>query len=326
MRISVIIPVYNAGKTLDACLRSVATQNWPDIEAILIDDGSTDGTVELAEELGKRYPFVRLIRQEHGGASRARNKGLMEAGGECVLFLDADDLLTEGALITLAKHMTGEIDGCCGRVLRGREKDTRQAEEVQVLQGDELINEALARPTERLSIHGWLFRRSIFTANRIAFNPELRLGEDSEMVLRYLYKCRGAAMIPKAVCRYRIDPASTIHGWKKGQTESYLKTLETVQQTEAGKAKNWPLYALTTLLLILTHDTFHAANPAERKVQFAEARRLRALPVMDEAFREADLSVIDGKRRKVLTWLRDGKILPAWAAVKIRQRQNAMRA
>ncbi len=326
MRISVIIPVYNAGKTLEACVRSTAEQEWPEIEVILIDDGSTDGTVLLAETLVERYPFVHLMQQEHGGASRARNLGLTEAGGECVLFLDADDLLMPGALKALAEWITEESDACCGRILRGTEKETGRTSVTGILHGDALINEALARPTDLLSIHGWLFRKKIFTENGIRFDPGLRLGEDSEMVLKYLGACRGATLISQAVCRYMIAPESTIHKWKEGQTESYLQTIETVRQTAAGQMRNWPLYVLTTLLLILTHDTFHPANPAGRREQFAEARRLRALPVMDEAFREADLGQMEKLRRQVLTWLKDGQIWPAWAAIRIRQRQNARRA
>ena len=329
MRISVIVPVYNAGKTLEACVRSAAEQEGPETEILLIDDGSTDGTVPLAEKLGETYSFVRLLRQEHGGASRARNLGLEEAGGECVLFLDADDLLMPGALKALAEGITEESDGCCGRILRGTEKESGGSAVTGVtglLRGEDLMNAALARPTELLSIHGWLFRRRVFTEHGIRFDPGLRLGEDSEMVLKYLGACRGATLIPQAVCRYTIAPESTIHGWKEGQTESYLKTVEKVRQTEAGRMRNWPLYALTTLLLILTHDTFHPANPAGRKEQFAEARRLRALPMMDEAFREADLGQMEKRRRQVLTWLKDGRIWPAWAAVRSRQKQNARRA
>ncbi len=326
MKISVIIPVYNAEKTLEACVRSVTEQGERETEILLIDDGSTDGTIRLAEELREKNPTIHVLRQEHGGVSRARNRGLSEASGEGILFLDADDLLVKGALAALSEGMTDEVDACCGRILRGAEKETGQVMVSSVLTGNDLLNEALARPTELLTIHGWLFRKDVFMENRIEFDPALRLGEDSEMVLRYLDACRGAKLIPQAVCRYTIDPESTIHGWKKGQTESYLKTLEAIQRTDAGQKKNWPLYALTTLLLILTHDTFHPANPATRKEQFEEAKRLRRLPVMDDAFRQADYSQLDKRRRKVLNWLKDGRIWPAWVAVKIRQRQNAWRA
>ena len=153
MRISVIVPVYNAGKTLEACVRSAAEQEGPETEILLIDDGSTDGTVPLAEKLGETYSFVRLLRQEHGGASRARNLGLEEAGGECVLFLDADDLLMPGALKALAEGITEESDGCCGRILRGTEKESGGSAVTGVtglLRGEDLMNAALARPTELL--------------------------------------------------------------------------------------------------------------------------------------------------------------------------------
>ena len=326
MKISVIIPTYNAAKTLEACVRSVGEQGMPETEILLIDDGSTDGTTALAKQLGESMPGLRLIRQEHGGVSEARNRGLREAKGEYILFLDADDRLTDGALAALEAGIADGTDACCGRVLRGTERETFREERTVILRGPELINEALARPTDLLVIHGWLFRRRVFEIHGIYFNPALRLGEDSEMTLRYLNSCRGAALIPKAVCRYTIAPDSAIHGWKKGQTESYLRTLEAVRQTKAGQEENWPLYALTTLLLILTHDTFHPANPTGKREQLTEARRLTELPVMAEAFRKADLRRLSPGRRTVLRWLRDGRIRLARAAVLIRQKQNTGRA
>ena len=139
------------------------------------------------------------------------------------------------------------------------------------------------------------------------------------MVLRYLGACRGAKLILQAVCRYTIDPESTIHGWKKGQTESYLKTLETIHSTEAGKKRNWSLYALTTLLLILTHDTFHPANPMSGREKNREAGRLCTLPVMKDALNSADLSQLPFAKRTVLICLRKGWIRPVRWAVRLQE-------
>ena len=92
--LSVIIPAYNAEKYLEEAVSSVRSQNWPgETEIIVIDDGSTDATVEIAGSLG-----VTLLRKNRGGAASARNEGLAKASGELVLLLDADDLLSDGAL------------------------------------------------------------------------------------------------------------------------------------------------------------------------------------------------------------------------------------
>ena len=92
-KLSVIIPVYNAIKYLDPCIGSVLRQTRPCDEIILVDDGSSDGSERLCDEYESKYPFIRVIRQENGGASAARNTGLRAAQGEYVHFIDSDDML-----------------------------------------------------------------------------------------------------------------------------------------------------------------------------------------------------------------------------------------
>ena len=90
--ISIIVPAYNAEKYLDACLESILTQDAC-MEVIVVDDGSTDSTYDIAVRHG-----VKAIRQPNKGLSSARNTGLDNASGKWVLFVDADDCLTPGAL------------------------------------------------------------------------------------------------------------------------------------------------------------------------------------------------------------------------------------
>ena len=92
MKISVIIPVYNSREYLDSCLLSLIRQTERDFEIILVDDGSTDGSLALEKEYSARYPFIRVIGQEHACQGAARNRGLSEAKGEYIYFMDADDL------------------------------------------------------------------------------------------------------------------------------------------------------------------------------------------------------------------------------------------
>lgn len=88
--VSVVIPAFNAEATLQETLNSLSAQTFGDFEAIVVNDGSTDATADLVERFGDSR--VRVITVENGGVSRARNRGITEAGGEFVAFLDADDL------------------------------------------------------------------------------------------------------------------------------------------------------------------------------------------------------------------------------------------
>ena len=101
-KLSVIIPAFEAEKYIAQAVNSVRAQNWPgETEIIVIDDGSGDGTVAAAEALG-----VTVLKKNRGGAASARNEGLRQATGALICLLDADDVLTEGALDALYGAMT----------------------------------------------------------------------------------------------------------------------------------------------------------------------------------------------------------------------------
>ena len=136
--VSVVIPARNAAATLDAALDSLHAQTMPDWEAIVVDNGSTDGTATVAHTHAARDPRVRLLRAEAGGASAARNAALAIARGRHLLFLDADDWIAPTHLERLlgllaaapaataaywshmkrtgvARHGCGEAKGCATR-------------------------------------------------------------------------------------------------------------------------------------------------------------------------------------------------------------------
>lgn len=110
MKVSVVIPVYNVKPYLERCLRSVLRQTHKDLEIIMVDDGSTDGSGELAESLKSLSPCIQVVHQENQGLSGARNTGLRHASGDYVVFLDSDDewLLPDG-LEKLLKNATEDL-------------------------------------------------------------------------------------------------------------------------------------------------------------------------------------------------------------------------
>lgn len=93
-RVSIVIPCYNQARYLGEALESLAAQDHPTLEIVVVDDGSTDGP----ERIARRYPGVRVIHQKNAGLSSARNAGLRATQGEFVVFLDADDRLRPGAI------------------------------------------------------------------------------------------------------------------------------------------------------------------------------------------------------------------------------------
>lgn len=102
--ISVVIPLYNKESSIAQSLKSVLSQEYDDFEVVIVDDGSTDGSVGVVEAMNDSR--IRLIKQKNGGPSKARNTGVKNAKGEWVLFLDADDELLIGVLTYFAKHIS----------------------------------------------------------------------------------------------------------------------------------------------------------------------------------------------------------------------------
>ena len=106
--VSVVIPCFNAAEDLEHAVQSVLDQNVPKAEILIVDDGSTDGSVAVAEQLARQHASIQILRQAaNGGPAAARNKGLRKASGRYVCFLDADDAYAPGFSLAWCRSWNG---------------------------------------------------------------------------------------------------------------------------------------------------------------------------------------------------------------------------
>lgn len=105
MKVSVIIPVYNVEKYLFRCVKSVIDQTYENIEIILIDDGSEDNSGKLCDNYVQLDNRIKVIHQQNGGLSSARNKGIELATGDAICFLDSDDYISKGCIEEMTSLM-----------------------------------------------------------------------------------------------------------------------------------------------------------------------------------------------------------------------------
>ena len=98
MTLTVIIPAYNRERFIEGCIRSLVAGGVEDTEMLVVDDGSSDNTASIVENLCAEMPFLRLIRQENRGPGGARNTGMTEATGDWIWFIDSDDHVVPGAI------------------------------------------------------------------------------------------------------------------------------------------------------------------------------------------------------------------------------------
>lgn len=110
MKLSIVIPIYNVCATLDRCVASVVGQDYADKEIILVDDGSTDGSGDMADAWEERSKDIMVVHKANGGLSDARNCGIAHATGELVTFVDSDDFLAPHTYSSVVSEMSEGVD------------------------------------------------------------------------------------------------------------------------------------------------------------------------------------------------------------------------
>lgn len=210
--VSVVIPVYNGEKAIQACLQSVTAQQGVDMEIIVVDDGSTDGTWALLEQLAQEDGRIQPIHQENGGVSAARNRGLEACRGEFIRFVDADDVLPEGsmqALLEKAQQNGSDLVIAGYNDVVGTMRSPRCMRKCEdTMPCDEMLRHF--NPRSNSFYYGvlWnkLFRRSIIEENQVRFISGLHWGEDFAFVCRYLVKAQRVSYTQALVYDYQRNP------------------------------------------------------------------------------------------------------------------------
>lgn len=208
--ISIIVPVYQAEKTLDRCIRSVLEQAYRDYEVILVDDGSGDDSGAICDRYAQEDARIRVIHQENAGVSAARNAGIGAARGQYLLFLDSDDALMSGALDVYAQMSeNGRYDVVIGR-LAVMENGMQLREigiDAQQSAGPE-IWEQICRDSAPFGYAGGkLLRRELVHQNGLEFNRAMQSQEDLDFFLSAYGVCETFRIVPDCLYCYHYAPA-----------------------------------------------------------------------------------------------------------------------
>jgi len=208
-RISIIVPVFNAEKTLERCVDSVLAQTRTELELILVDDGSTDGSAAIVDAYAKKDARVRAVHTPNRGVSAARNTGLGLASGDFVGFADADDWVEPNMferLIDLIEREDADI-AVCGYY----EQPEGEAPEAAPLEGALLSpGQAyrLALETKAFGGFVWnkLFKSDFFAAHghRLRFDESVHVCEDLLLVCECLCRAQRIVCAPSLLYHYFI--------------------------------------------------------------------------------------------------------------------------
>lgn len=191
-KISIIVPVYNVQSYLEKCLLSIVSQEAPAeyYELIVVNDGATDNSRQILQNIYEKYPFIRIIDKENGGLSSARNAGLKHATGEYVFFLDADDWITKNSLSFLFTWIDKyKADVYLFGIKTIDENGTESLLTHTMPPDNQVMNaeDYLINYTLRSSAWQGLFAKRIFDEINLTFKDGF-ISEDDDFVVRYLSK------------------------------------------------------------------------------------------------------------------------------------------
>lgn len=220
--ISVIVPVYNTKSTLERCVNSILAQTYPNLEIILVDDGSPDGAGELCDQLSKKHKNIRVLHQKNAGLSAARNAALKIAQGELITFVDSDDTIHPIMLEELSR--LGRPVGICsfteiasngkphpipGALPLDKAPARLEWVELQGLPVEDCLRRMLLEQGFTMSACGKLYHRDLFKTVQF---PVGKLYEDVGTTYRLIMQCpRYVYFSPLPLYGYHQNAGSIIH-------------------------------------------------------------------------------------------------------------------
>lgn len=312
MLISVILPTYNVKDYIEECVGSLIGQTYKDVEILIVNDGSTDGTAELCDEIARQDSRIRVFHKENGGTHTARNMGIREAKGDYIMFLDPDDWLdtdTFSQLVPLLEEHQLDVvrfgyvrefgnhsalkpntflpeDVCIGEDCR---KICRQT--------IGLIGEELVHPENMnflASACFCLYRRSVITENRLELPNihEIATFSDGLFNIRFLRKAKRFLYVDKPFYHYRkTNTASASVNYRKDFLERQLHLLEMIRQIAEDEKDAAFIEAYRSRVIYNTLELCLNALVGTRseKEKYAEVRQILNSPEHRRCFKKVNL-------------------------------------
>lgn len=302
-KISIIVPIYKAEAVLAKCVDSVLAQTCSDWELLLIDDGSPDGSGALCDDYAGQDDRVRVFHKSNGGVSSARNLGMAEAGGDYILFIDADDWVEPTACQTLLEALEGAGADSAGCAHWNIQPDGVKwaepgalpagvygAEAIRTGIVDRLLGQRLGRPGEVLNGFIWrfLFSRQIIAGHGLRFSGAYL--EDELFLMEYFCLAQRLVMVDKPLYYYLQNPASVTRNYLPDYMDTFRRFLTAKEAVVARYSleeddPQWRWSTCWAGLLIAIGNEFAPGNPAPLGEKRRQVEGFTLEPGMAEAIR-----------------------------------------
>lgn len=263
--ISVIIPAYNIEKYIQKCVLSVLKQTYTNLEIIIVNDGSTDKTGAVCDELAKTDDRIKVLHQQNMGLSEARNNGIKLASGEYISLIDGDDIVKKDFLRNMADAMKDNVD-----VVVGGYKTVVDTKKILCI--NEMSNSTLSgkdatirllTKQEDFFVIAWnkLYKRGLFTKNNIWY-PAKRIHEDNLTTYKLLSKARNVAIIDSSDYLYVKRAGSITDKSKKDlQLQEKINAAnEAIEYFPSGDLHDAAKYSLFLTQIIKLNEAIRAKN------------------------------------------------------------------
>ena len=297
-RVSIIMPAYNASVFLERAVGSVVSQTFSDWELIIIDDGSTDGTAKLADDLAASDGRIQVIHQKNSGVSSARNKGISSALGEYIAFLDADDAYEPEFLDALLGVLNDNNADCaaCSH-LRVYPDGRTEADVFPLPEGvsfeddilDEIIIPLLADRLKADLFNGfvwrYLFDRKKIVDNGISFTGAYL--EDELFLIEYFSLPSVLAVTRKELYLYTQNPDSATRRYMPDCVDTFLNSMrlkrDLVARFDIPVPSWWQRNTAWAGLLIAIGNIYAHGNPASFRDKQRQVKSLMDIPEFADA-------------------------------------------
>lgn len=234
VELSIVIPVYNGEKYIARCLKSIQSQSFTNLEVIVVDDGSIDTTLEICKEFSKGDPRIKVFSKENQGVSNSRNYGIVQANGNFITFVDADDWITSDFSEVIIKNASDDVDVilCDYYITDGISKERQYQFKEQGVLNATILKRSLSFANYEdvysqniLNGAPWAraFRADILKNNLIRFPEEIYHSEDRIFNLLVYNNIEKAKYVATPVYYYYKHNGSVTAGLEKSDGKRLLK-------------------------------------------------------------------------------------------------------
>ena len=236
--VSIIVPVYQAEKYVERCIGSILEQTYKDYELILIDDGSTDNSIRIAEKvLQDTLIDYSIIQQKNSGAAAARNTGVKIAKGKYIVFVDSDDYLSKYYLQTLVETAISTSMAVSAVNFRYVDESNIPVEpnkilESKIIEQKKLLKLFLVRKIN-IAVTALLINKEVFVENKLWFDETVRFGEDAVFYWHLLLSQKAIAYNYTTLYNYFVHLGSTTTAPNKdkisGNIQAFVKLRDEIE-------------------------------------------------------------------------------------------------